>query len=102
MGERARTGERAITQSLGRCRDSGVGGSPQELASRYLDFSRSSGSMSWCQGENIDSPARTAESRTFRRKDKKVPGAFNNHCEYFTNTVKNVVMKKLRRMSGFY
>ena len=47
MGERAQTGERAMTQSLGRCRDSGVGGSPQELASRYLDFSRSSGSMSW-------------------------------------------------------
>ena len=38
---------------------------------------------------------------TVRRKDRKVPGVFNNHSEDFINTVKNVVMKKLRRMSGF-
>ena len=106
MGERAQTGERAMTQSLGRCRDSGVGGSPQELASRYLDFSRSSGSMSWCYGEDDDSPAPhclngATEAMTVRRKDRKVPGVFNNHSEDFINTVKNVVMKKLRRMSGF-
>ena len=62
--------------------------------------------MSWCYGEDTGSPAPhcltgATEATTLRMKDRKLAGVFNNHSEDFINTVKNVVMKKLRRMSGY-